>query len=934
MKDPKRWTVPFAVLAIIVLTISTVPLSLDASASGAGARSHAGTGAPQHPTAPSHVPIAKTLPPGFKVDTSKGSVEMPGCIGRCAVVKWVDAPNGDIDVGGNTFMLIDTDRTVGNITVRDNAVLYIHNVSRMITTTQYGNLVLKDNATFALNNSRLYVMSHYNFEYQLSMYGRSKFLAVLANVTSNGVQWGGALNDDSNLTVIGTYFCYTPSWFPVTMMKNSSLFVYYSYFFSDVVIFDSVYIPTWSRMIFDNSGGFNIWLNFKVGSKANITLPGMFGQVAHWEFPKGQNVSGLNYTVSINNSFVMVFAVMLWKGCEVTVHDSPSFLTAFFIDFTSTAFSGLKEQYYKDFKLSSAVYNFRLLNSTIYTWNFYPLFSTVRIDNCTIGEVLVMEGSDVEVRNSNLTNHGGFVSVQKGSKLKIFDSKISTLVVNYDNSTMRIENTTIDTPYPSQITVIATSVTTLVDVAVGSNTTMQVLDSAVVNVEWSLGIEATKGGMPAPSTKVNVTWSPNGTLAATGVTDANGSARFVLLEKVITASGSTLFRDYRIVAMKGFALNETSIQLSNKVKLKMELVDLIVETNPTDGSTNVSTSQYIIIRFGPAMNESSVNGSISIRPSQSLIFSWHDPQELWLHHWTKFKYQTEYTINIPTSAMTQSGIVFPSNYSFSFTTGLWPPPSPPKVLNTNPYNGSANISLDAYLSISFDKPMDTLTTLGAIASTPTIPWDAVWNTDNDTLTLKPAIPLKGNTEYTITISTLAKSADGAYFASPYIFSFTTVIESDKTPPTVTSTYPADGAKDVEITSKLFITFSKPMDKAATEGAVSVSTATITAKAWIDDNQTLVLTVGLEEGTSYVVHVTTGAKDVAGNALSKEYSFSFMTKGNSTASGYTMLLIGIGIAIAVIVVLAILLMKRRRGKAMEQKAEKEGAETPTAERPGQ
>ena len=919
MPGSKRWTVPFAALAVLALTISTVPLSLDASASRTGARPHAGTVAPQHTATTPHAPATKALSSGFNVDTSKGSVEMPSCTGRCAVVKGIDAPMGDIDVGGNTFMLIDTDRTVGNITVRDNAVLYIHNTSRLITVTQNGNIVLRDNATFALNNSRFAVNAHYNFEYSLNMYGRSKFIAVLANVTSNRVQWGGALNDDSNMTVVGTYFCYTPSWFPVTMMKNSTLNVYYSYFFSDVVIFDSVYIPTWSRMLFDNSGGFNIWLNFKVGSKANVTLPQMFSQVKSWQFPKGQNVSGLNYSVSINNSFVMVFAVMLWKGCDVTVHDSPSFLTAFFVDFTSTTFSGLKEQYYKDFKLSSAVYNFRLLNSTIYTWNFYPLFSTVTIVDCTIGEVLVMEGSDVEVRNSNLTNHGGFVSVQKGSKLKIYDSKISTLVVNYDNSTMQIENTTIDTPYPCQITAISTSVTTLVDVAVGSNTTMQVLDSAVVNVEWGLDIEATNGGLPAPSTNINVTWSPNGTLAEKGVTDANGRARFVLLEKVITASGSTSFKDYRIVAMKGFALSEASVQLVKRTELSLQLVDLIVSTYPTDGSTNVSTSQYIIIRFGHAMNESSINGSISIWPSLLLTLLWHDPQELWIHHWSKFKYQTEYTINIPTSAMTQSGIALPSNYSFSFTTGLWPPPLPPKVLSTSPYNGSTNISLTAGISISFDRPMDLVTTTKAISAEPYIAWNANWGLNNDTVAFKPLILLEGKTKYTITIAAWARSAEGVDLASLFNFSFTTITEPDITPPVVVSIHPADGATDVDVASKVFIMFSEEMDKGATEGAVSVSVANVTIREWIDGNRTLVLTVGLEAGRSYVVLVTTAAKDLAGNRLPIEYSVSFTTRGNPTTPCDSTLMIVVIAAMAVVALaaLAIILWKRRRSRPDEE-----------------
>src|SRR6266550_962679 len=107
---------------------------------------------------------------------------------------------------------------------------------------------------------------------------------------------------------------------------------------------------------------------------------------------------------------------------------------------------------------------------------------------------------------------------------------------------------------------------------------------------------------------------------------------------------------------------------------------------------------------------------------------------------------------------------------------------------------------------------------------------------------------------------------------------------DLTPPTVTSTIPATGATGIASNATASVTFSEPMNAATINsttfflktsggalipGAVSYSAATRTAL--------FTPTTALPSSTTVIATVTTGAKDVSGNALAAIFSFSFTTR---------------------------------------------------------
>jgi hypothetical protein len=107
---------------------------------------------------------------------------------------------------------------------------------------------------------------------------------------------------------------------------------------------------------------------------------------------------------------------------------------------------------------------------------------------------------------------------------------------------------------------------------------------------------------------------------------------------------------------------------------------------------------------------------------------------------------------------------------------------------------------------------------------------------------------------------------------------------DTTPPEVRSSVPPDSAPDVVLNSAILVNFSEAMDQSATALAFSIDPTVTGAVTW-RDGYILVFTPAalLDSGTTYTATISTAAQDLAGNALTAPYQFSFTT-GNRVSFG--------------------------------------------------
>jgi hypothetical protein len=139
-----------------------------------------------------------------------------------------------------------------------------------------------------------------------------------------------------------------------------------------------------------------------------------------------------------------------------------------------------------------------------------------------------------------------------------------------------------------------------------------------------------------------------------------------------------------------------------------------------------------------------------------------------------------------------------------------------------------------------------------------------------------------STSYTVNVTSGAKDIAGNG-AIPFSSTLTTAAPPDVTPPTVTAVSPTNKAFDVSTSAQIKVTFNEPIDPAT----VTASTFTIKesnptdpfltgTRTYDAGTNTIVFTpsVALKNHKSYLVTVTPGIKDVAGNALTASSTTCF------------------------------------------------------------
>lgn len=213
----------------------------------------------------------------------------------------------------------------------------------------------------------------------------------------------------------------------------------------------------------------------------------------------------------------------------------------------------------------------------------------------------------------------------------------------------------------------------------------------------------------------------------------------------------------------------------------------------------------------------------------------------------------------------------------------------PTVSSTNPIAGDPDVEVNTKVVAYFSEAMVPSTinsTTLSVTGPGTSPVSGIVSYDvtNHAAIFVPSVPFAFLTDFTVTITTGVQDLAGNSMAMVYVWTFDTGMTTDTTRPTVTSTIPADGATNVPVTTKVTALFSEQMDSltitAATftftlqQGTTSITGSVVcpspgTSATFIPEDR-------LEDDTVYTATVTTGVKDLAGNALLMNFVWSFTT----------------------------------------------------------
>ncbi len=338
---------------------------------------------------------------------------------------------------------------------------------------------------------------------------------------------------------------------------------------------------------------------------------------------------------------------------------------------------------------------------------------------------------------------------------------------------------------------------------------------------------------------------------------------------------------YLVLLLVVFA---TGCKKVNEEQGLVGLCPIVKSTNPADKAVGVSLYTKVAATFNKVMNATTINTStFTLKQGATAIaglVTYNDSTATFSPAGS-LAANTVYTATITTGVKDPAHNSPLIDYVWTFTTGN-PDETPPTVISTDPANAAIGVALNKKIAATFSEIMDSLstttsftisnTTMGGTSITGSVTYSGT------TATFSPAANLDPSTTYTGTITTGAKDLSGNLIAHNYVWSFTT--SGPITPPIVISTDPTNGASGVTLNKIITATFSKAMNPSTTgtttfllkQGATTVlgivgyagTTATFTPSAYLTPN------------TTYTATITTGVKDLAGNAMVNNYVWGFTT----------------------------------------------------------
>ena len=201
----------------------------------------------------------------------------------------------------------------------------------------------------------------------------------------------------------------------------------------------------------------------------------------------------------------------------------------------------------------------------------------------------------------------------------------------------------------------------------------------------------------------------------------------------------------------------------------------------------------------------------------------------------------------------------------------------PEVISTDPIAGAINVSTIKVISATFNEPMNpaTINNSTFLLQEGTVLVSGSVSYTGSTASFTPSVPLKSNTVYTATITTGAKDKWKSSMIQNYVWSFNTGAV-----PTVVSTDPVNNAANVALVKNITATFSTAMNPATitTSSFILKQGVNIIAGGVTYSGSTATFTplAPFLENTVYTATIIKTSKDVSGNAMNADYTWSFAT----------------------------------------------------------
>jgi hypothetical protein len=339
--------------------------------------------------------------------------------------------------------------------------------------------------------------------------------------------------------------------------------------------------------------------------------------------------------------------------------------------------------------------------------------------------------------------------------------------------------------------------------------------------------------------------------------------------------------------------NVGNIEVWNDIKVILDSTfPKIIFTAPK-GSGNSVTS-YIEIIFSEEMDHESIKDAFSYTDG---IQTWDyrhgftnwNGKIMTFYPYENLSYATQYSVIINTTASDNVGNRLDGDadgiyegeddiYAWYFWTREKPDYEPPTVVNVLPSQNAQDVAIDEVIVIEFSETMNEISVEEAFSYTDgektLSSADGVFTWVGNKTTFTPLGTFLYDTEYTVTISTLASDFSGNAMVTSYTWRFT--IKGDDVSPKIIARSPS--GDNISVDTNITISFDEAMNVTSVEMAFILVPYINGSFVWLLDNTLIFIPeTNLEYSTTYYVHIGIEAKDSAGNSLGFPYQFSFTTE---------------------------------------------------------
>ena len=259
---------------------------------------------------------------------------------------------------------------------------------------------------------------------------------------------------------------------------------------------------------------------------------------------------------------------------------------------------------------------------------------------------------------------------------------------------------------------------------------------------------------------------------------------------------------------------------------------IVVDRAPAQGE-ELPVDGPIELIFDQPMDRRSVEQSLMVRTGDGAAVAgaleWASDNRALFRPAGDWARATRYEVSLSTDARSARGLPLARPASFTVNTiGRL------AVAQVIPADGAQDVAADAVLSVIFNRPVVSLTTLAEQANLPApvtfdppIPGRGQW-LNTSIYVWQPGQPLQAGTAYRGRVAAGLRDTTGALLESDYAWTFSVAA------PVVKLIMPEAGARNVGLRQPISITFSQKMNRASAEAAFAIEPPVKGAFRWSDE----------------------------------------------------------------------------------------------------